>query len=382
MMRNSTLRFIGRGAAAYFGVGMLAVFALRAGAAESLRLVNVDAPRTMIDSKGDAWVPAWAADGAIYTPSCDTSGFRGKKSNNIMFSRVEGDDIQELKGTTVNLMDEYGKEGLEDAEGCNWKTGGCYVVDGVIYCVVSQHIYGEKTGDPGMRQTAGNASIIKSNDGGKTWTRSVAENHERPMFPGRRFATPFFVEYGQDGKAAVDNGDKYIYAISNNGFWDNGDNQILGRVARSKIADLHGTDWQYYQGGDGMEDAAWTPDMHKSQMIVNAPGKLGMTGAAYVPGLNRYLMIAWYYPAGGGMIPNASVTTVWDFYEASKPWGPWTKFGSKEWNPQGYYDPVIFPKFSSADGRQLFAMTAGNWKNKKVYKLTVVPFQVEPPEKP
>jgi hypothetical protein len=381
-MRSNACRFINRNFAIFFAMGMLAAFAPPAGAAEPLRLVNVDAPRAMIDSKGDAWVPAWAADGAIYTPSCDTSGFRGKTSNNIMFSRVDGDDIGELKGTTVNPMDEYGKQAAEDAEGCNWKTGGCYAVEGVIYCVVSQHIYGEKTGDPGMRQTAGNASIIKSTDGGKTWIRSVAENHERPMFPGRRFATPFFVEYGQDGKASVDNGDKYVYAISNNGFWDNGDNQILGRVERAKIADLRGADWQYYKGGDGMEDAAWTPDMHKSRMILNTPGKLGMTGAAYVPGLGRYIMIAWYYPAGGGVIPNASITTIWDFYEAPKPWGPWTKFGAKEWTPQGYYDPVIFPKFTSSDGRRLYAMTAGNWKNKKVYKLTVVPFEVQIGEKP
>jgi hypothetical protein len=380
MMRDRRLRFVSRCLAAFFGVGIFAAFGLRAGAAEPIWSIHVDEPITLMDSKGDCWLPAWAADGAVYTPSCDTSGFRGKKSNNIMFSRLEGDDVTKLRGTTVNPMDDYGKEGSEGPDGCNWKAGGCYAVDGVIYCVVSQHIYGEKTGDPGMRQTAGNASIIKSTDGGKTWTRSVKENHEYPMFPGRRFATPYFIQYGQDGKATVDNADKYVYAVSNNGFWDNGDNQILGRVARVKLADLRGADWQYYKGGDGMEDAAWTSDMHKTKMILNAPGKLGMTGGAYIPGLGRYLMIAWYYPAGGGMLPNASVTTIWDFYEAPKPWGPWTKIGSKEFQPQGYYCPVIFPKFTGSDGRQLFAMTAGNWKDKKVYRLTIVPFQLEPPK--
>ncbi len=145
------------------------------------------------------------------------------------------------------------------------------------------------------------------------------------MFPGSRFATPYFVEYGQDGRASVDNADRYVYALSNDGFWDNGNNLILGRVARSKIGNLSATDWQYYQGGDGMEDSAWMSDMARAKLVLDAPGKLGMNGAVYVPGLRRYIMIGWYYPAGGGKIKDACHATNWDFYEAPKPWGPWTK---------------------------------------------------------
>jgi hypothetical protein len=376
VQRGRTLSVVSRRLAACLGVGIFAAFGLRTGAAEPTWSVRVGEPITITDSKGDCWVPAWTADGTVYTPSDDTSGFRGTKSFNIVFSRLEGNDATKLQGTTVNLMTDYGKQGEEGPDGCNWKSGGCYAVDGVIYYVVSRHLYGEKTGDPGMRQTAGNASIIKSTDEGKTWTRAVKENSERPMFPGRRFATPYFIEYGQDGQASVDNADHYVYAISNNGFWDNGDNQILGRVARAKIADLRGADWEFYKGGDGMEDSAWVTNMHKAKLLLDAPGKLGMTGAVFVPGLGRYLMIGWYYPAGGGMLPEASVRTIWDFYEAPKPWGPWTRFGSKAFQPQGYYCPVIFPKFITSDGRRLYAMTAGNWKDKKVYRLTIVPFEL------
>ena len=114
----------------------------------------------------------------------------------------------------------------------------------------------------------------------------------------------------------MDNADRYVYAISNNGFWDNGDNQILGRVARERIAGLRGADWEFYTGGDGMTDSAWSTNMHKAKLILDAPGKLGMTGAVFVPGLGRYLMIGWYYPAGGGVMPKSSARTIWDFYEA------------------------------------------------------------------
>jgi hypothetical protein len=71
------------------------------------------------------------------------------------------------------------------------------------------------------------------------------------MFPGRLFSTPYFIQYDYGhGETAVDNANEYVYATSNNGFWDCGDDMVLGRVARSKLALLSGKDWEYYIGGD------------------------------------------------------------------------------------------------------------------------------------
>jgi hypothetical protein len=151
----------------------------------------------------------------VFTPSDDTYGFRRAGSSNLAFNRLDGDDVTKLRGETVNVMTDYGKRGEEGPNGCSWKSSGCYAVDGVVYWVVARHIYGAKTGDPARRQTAQKASIIKSTDGGKTWTRTARENHEHLMFPARRFATPYFIQYGQDGKPSVDNADRYVYAISN-----------------------------------------------------------------------------------------------------------------------------------------------------------------------
>jgi hypothetical protein len=355
---------------------LLASTAFTVNAANPLA-IRVETPIPLVDNLGDTWVAAWAADGTVYTPSDDTKGFHAAANSNIAFNKVTGDDVRALRGITVNPMSDYGTGGQKGSDGCTWKSSGCHCLDGAIYWVVARHKYGEDSGDPRRRQPASNASIIKSTDFGSTWTRSAKENYERPMFPGSRFATPYFVEYGQDGQASVDNADRYVYALSNDGFWDNGNNLILGRVARSKIGSLRATDWQFYSGGDGMDDSAWSSPMAQAKLVLDAPGRLGMNGAVYVPGLRRYILIGWYYPAGGGKIADARHATNWDFYEAPKPWGPWTKISTHVWNPQGYYSPQLCPKFTSENGRRLFVMTAGDWKEAKYYRLTIVPLRVE-----
>ena len=156
-------------------------------------VIRVEKPVPLADNAGDTWVAAWAADGTVYTPSDDTGGFHAAASSNIAFNKISGDDVGKLSGVTVNPMNDYGKGGQKGPDGCTWKSSGCYCLDGTIYWVVARHKYGEDSGDPQRRQPASNASIIKSGDFGKTWTRSAKENYDRPMFPGSRFATPYFI---------------------------------------------------------------------------------------------------------------------------------------------------------------------------------------------
>jgi hypothetical protein len=318
-------------------------------------------------------VAAWADDGNLYSPSDDTAGFHHGAHANIAFNRISGNDPRNLSGTTVNPMTDYGKGGEEGPDGCTWKSSGCTSLGGVLYWVVARHRYGEKSGDPHRRQPAHDASIIKSTDLGRTWTRPVRQNYDHPVFPGSRFATPYFVEYGRT-RGDIDNAGQYVYALSNNGFWDCGDDMVLGRVQRAKIGDLQGTDWQFFTGGDGMRPAAWSGKMEEAKPVIQQPLKLGMTGAVYLPARGRYLMVGWYYPAGGGKMKDAATHTVWDFYEAPHPWGPWTRIGSYDSSPQGYYSPEICPKFQNAN--QVFIFTAGNWNNPDVYRLTIVPLEL------
>lgn len=121
------------------------------------------------------------------------------------------------------------------ADGANWKTMNSYSVDGVLYMFVTRCLYPWNSGDPEGRHAFQTSSIIKSTDDGRNWTRSAQENYSKPVFPGKRFGAPYFVWYGRDGKDGVDNADKYIYAVSNDGHFESGDNYVLGRGIESEI---------------------------------------------------------------------------------------------------------------------------------------------------
>jgi hypothetical protein len=335
-----------------------------------IRSVELDAAIPVATSGGDTWAPAWAEDGNFYSPSNDTSGMHNAANSNIAFNRFPGTDPVPLDGITVNAMRDYGLEGEKGRDGCTWKSSGCTFIDGALYLVVARHMYGEESKDKFRRQTAANASIIRSTDFGRTWYRTAKQNMEQPLFPGRRFATPYFIQYGLNA-TDEDGSGRFVYAVSNDGFWDNGDQMILGRVPRRLLADLKGSDWEYYVGGDGMHNSAWNTNAENAEPILHDPGKFGMTGAVYVPSRRRYLMVAWHYQAGGGKMKGAATETEWDYYEAPRPWGPWAAIGSKRFSPEGYYCPQICPKFLT--GERAYIWTAGNWNDKASYKLHIVP---------
>jgi hypothetical protein len=175
-----------------------------------------DGIRKWDESCGDTWDPFWADDDCLYAFNCDGRGF-GTKPRNLAFNRLSGAGTSgplrgvptfragahQLAGSPVNSMDDYGVAIQKEADGATWKALGQECIDGVFYAFVSRHTYGHESGDPLLRQTAVNASLIKSTDRGLTWTRSAAENYRDPMWPGRAFGAPFFVHYGKDGGRLV-----------------------------------------------------------------------------------------------------------------------------------------------------------------------------------
>jgi hypothetical protein len=325
------------------------------------------------DHGGDSWDPTWAQDDDLYAAVNDGAGF-GTLKRNIAFNKISGNDPRALTGELQNIMEEYGEMNAPIAtDGRNWKSGGSISIDGVLYMSIGMDRYVDA--GYGGRQTRIDASIIKSNDHGLHWTRPMKENLDRPMFPGMRFATPFFIHYGKEYAAAtVDNADRYVYATSNNGFWDNGDNYILGRVRKSEIGTLNAADWTFYQRGDGMRDSSWIKDMNKAAHIIDAHGECGETGVTYLPALHRYVMAAWYYPVGNGHAGRIEATE-FAFYESPKPWGPWKQIKKIPIEPQGWYIPRVLAKFQSRAGQDLqaFIAVAGDWRNPNYYRLTMVP---------
>jgi hypothetical protein len=266
----------------------------------------------------------------------------------------------------------YGATDLK-ADHANWKTMNSYCVDGVLYMFVTRCLYPEQSGDPKNRHVFKNSSIIKSTDHGLTWTRPATESYDHPMFPGLRFGAPYFVWYGKNGEASVDNADKYVYAVANNGHFEDGDDYILGRVLRSKLPDLNAADWQFYAGGDGLLDSHWTGEMSRAKFILQDPTNCSMTGMTYIPGFGRYVMVVWHYTTYN---LRKDPRTINYYYEAPKPWGPWTKFKTVNTGELGWYVPIIGQKFQTvvdANTVKCILYPTGNYQNSKLYKLDYIP---------
>lgn len=304
------------------------------------------------NSNGDTWDPFWADDDNLYAFNCDGRGF-GALHRNLAFNKLAGNSIDSIAGSPVNSMDEYGRSGLRGPDGATWKACGQECIDGVFYAFVSRNTYGNESGDPLVRQTAVNSSLVKSTDRGLTWTRSAEENYAEPMWPGPRFGAPFFVHYGRNGgSAGRDGASRFVYATSTNGFWNDGDSYILGRVERHKLPQLRSSDWEYYAGGDGMRERSWSREAADAKPILTSPAHCGQGPVCYIPALDLYLLIAWYNP---------EKMTKWfeparmsyDFYQAEHPWGPWTYINSRSdsFISAGHmYGPSLCARFQRREG--------------------------------
>jgi len=326
---------------------------------------------------GDTWYATWADDGDLYVTSDDTTGFSGNCVSKtqrpyvyVAVSRLRGDDPRHLTGETVNCLEAYDLP-PDPEHNTSWKTTGITSIDGTLYVIVEQDTY-EDAGNLG-RETARNATILKSTDHGKTWSGSEAESVAHPMFPGTRFGAPSFIQYGRDGTGGVDGGETYVYAISNDGSWDNSDSMVLGRVRRSDLPRLRGEDWEFYA------DGRWTHDLREAQPILRESNHLASASSMYVPALRKYTLASWYYPnCTGYSVPGCDVhRTRWVWYQAPKPWGPWTKFWESEWFPAGYYNPILVNKFLSPDGTSGWVFSAGYFWDRTWYHLIAAPFMLD-----
>ena len=328
------------------------------------------------DSNGDTWDPFWADDDALYSFNCDGRGF-GPIGMNLALNRFDGTAPGDLKGIQINAMPDYGKSTEHGRDGATWKVCGQECIDGVFYAFVSRNIYGHESHDRFKRQTAFNSSLIKSTNRGQTWMRAAEENYKIPMWPGPLFGTPFFVHYGKNGGAPSE----YVYAASNNGFWNDGDSLVLGRISRKVIANLNAEDWEYFAGAKAASLPNWTRSIEKAEPILQAAGRLGQTPICHVPKLGIYLLISWYNPVTIEKWFEPSEMR-YDFYQAEHPWGPWSLITSisDRFLATGshMYGPSLCAKFqeNTVDGMRLIMFTSGcpfEDKPSGVYKAWTIP---------
>ncbi len=358
-----------------------------------IRMVSFGPTHRMTKIGGDTFASATLA-GVTYVTGNDTGGplLKGKFRNLVVYS-ISGNPPSDA--AVVNSMDGFGEGGYLGIGNTTWKTGGLFATrptaaqpNGALYLVVSRHHYTDTSAQDlyaqRTHQTASGALIVASTDKGVTWrnhlgktsTDGAAPDPGQPLMFDGLFATPEFISYAPDGEPPqppVDNSDAFIYALSNRcmegkmGCWNNGDALYLGRVHREDIAALDARKWQFYTGGDGNSDAAWSSDPARAKVVFSEPNHVGQTGAHYIPALNRYVMMTWFFTDLNTDTDSWMASSMLRVVEAPKPWGPWTVVRSIKTNPQGFYNPIFSEAHSKKGGLISMVLMSGSWRGSGTY---------------
>jgi hypothetical protein len=380
---------------------------------------------------GDTYFNTVGPDGQIVLTSNDSHGanFRcADHGGDVVILHAAGADPGHLKLSTVNCMTGLGpRGGGRSPDGCSWKSGGITRVGRVIYLAIARQLRQCSYGKQGNGlQPSFNASILKSGDGGRTWTNpwGMTRKHGaappwdstlhryKAMFPGQHFSAPFFIQYGPGNTQTADGGGRYLYAVSTDGYAYNGNYLHLGRVPLNRIQDASA--WEFYHGQVGGGGTYWTHADAGATRILYAKHALSQPAIQYVPSLGRYVLMTFFYPRARWDFPTRSETpyTRIHLYTAPKPWGPWTQVFDHDTQRDlwctaspcpltrqpgstavtvgtptdwlGFYDPALVQKFVFSRGLDQQAMfTSGDFKNarrygpqERLYRLHAVPIDL------
>jgi hypothetical protein len=201
----------------------------------------------------------------------------------------------------------------------------------------------------------GVAAIIKSVDGGKTWTNLPDENIP-PLF-SPSFGAPAFLTFGKGNTETPQHLAPYVYAVSNDGSWETGNDVRMGRVHRDSV--IYREAWQFFGGIDKKGQPNWVKGEAGSRPILTDPGHVGHPTITYNKALNRYILLSFSdavpqrEDAPVEMMKKWDVASELQMYESKNPWGPWKVFYSEmPWGGPNHtnYLPQMPSKWISEDG--------------------------------
>jgi hypothetical protein len=227
------------------------------------------ASESILSVHGDSWAVAWCDNDLQYVVSDDSKNVDGScvnssnsKGYNITFGQLTTPSpTSQLAGSAINCMSEYGTENETAASrvssnSCRatWKATGNVCIGSTLYMGISRQVYSwngfGNTGDHcyADRQKAFDGSLIHSTDGGANWSVYPGLDAGGPgvQFPGSSFGTPSFIQYGKgmNDWLPLDGARDYVYATSNDGYWNNGNQLFLARALRGSDL-MSKVNWEY-----------------------------------------------------------------------------------------------------------------------------------------
>lgn len=229
----------------------------------------------------------------------------------------------------------------------------------------------------------GIAGIIKSRDGGKTWSNIPNEN--TTPFLGAKFAGLTFINFGPGYTQVPEYLGNYIYAMSNDYSWESGDYISMARVHKDSLVNREA--WQFLSGINEKNIPNWSKNESEIYPIFTDSGHVGHPTISYNFALKRYILGIY-----SDTIPHKESASYeewkkWDkasevqLYESEYPWGPWKifynemPFGGSE---HSCYLPQIPNSWWSKDGTSGFIMFAGDYTGRKFeyYGVMTWPFSI------
>lgn len=333
----------------------------------------------------DTYANAVSNDGNTYFVCDDVAndnGFSGSQSSAVSLAEFTSLSST-LVAANVNALSGYGACCTTDTpDGYSPKGQGLFAMGGVLYMAFGRQLESQSAYNI---QYAG--QIIASPDHGATWnnfqypnTYTSTGEEMSPvtltMFPSQTTPTNFAcsspVVYGADDGTLgylvtdnrVDNANAYTYWLSNGQTsgggctWDNGDSLYLWRLSRAELASSvqQTSTIQCWVSGDGTLDSNWTNNLADCGAVLTNTGKISIVDMEYIPALNRYLLLTYYYPSFSDQ-----ASSVWLAYDCSHPWScNSTPVTTLTWSTQGYYGEYILQPdaldatFSSTTMRVMF----------------------------
>ncbi|MER5391937.1 DUF4185 domain-containing protein [Saccharopolyspora sp. NPDC002686] len=296
------------------------------------------------NSTGDLWPTCWADDDLVYTANGDGQGFGDQPMAPIVANRIAGTPETGLRGERLAAGEAIAKVHA-DSKLYNPKPTGIVAVDGngdgrdELYLAVQDLRFAPAAA---AFDDAPNASIVKSDDYGRTWQQPA-----QPMFTDHVFTTIMFLDFGRSQEHARELGPQdagYVYAYGLDHNWRDSytgavpspTSLYLARVPRDSIQQRE--TWRFY-AGTGANGPQWTDRIEDKAPVLTDERRLytdllvsgrrnlsvlSQGGVLYNAPLRRYLYTSW-------------TEYTFEFYEAPTPWGPWQLFMSKDFGAQPWF---------------------------------------------